>query len=256
VDVQAFLPILIVDDDPDTGPMLVELLSYTGIAAEYVRSTGEAARLLARRPYALVLADYVFGSIDGALQSAESLLAAAHPVPVGVLSGWQLPARLRERMAFTLLKPASSEQLVEKIAPFITPQTEQRGRRDQIERYFAALGGQAWDELASLCSPDVVYHVPGDDGRFARTVTGRMAFRDYAQQVFSSFPGARFQVTGVTWLTYGAVVRYAGSWRDARGNGMEVKQHAGVVMFTFDAEGRIARVGIRLDLGQLAALAG
>jgi ketosteroid isomerase-like protein/CheY-like chemotaxis protein len=252
VDVQAVLPILIVDDDPDTGPMLVELLSYTGIAAEYVRSSDEAVRLLARRPYALVLADYVFGSVEGALQNAESLLAAAHPVPVGVLSGWQLPARLRERMAFTLLKPASSEQLVENIAPFVTPQVEQPGRRDQIERYFAALGGQAWDELASLCSPDVVYHVPGDDRRFARTVTGRMAFRDYAQEVFSGFPGATFRVTAVTWLSYGAVVRYSGTWRAAQKD----VEHTGVVMFSFDEQGRIARLGIRLDLGQLTALAG
>jgi CheY-like chemotaxis protein len=253
VDTQDSLPILIVDDDPDTGPMLVELLSYTGIKAESVRSAEEARRLLARRPYALVLADYLFGSVEGALEGAESLLRAAHPIPVGVLSGWQLPAHLRAQMAFVLLKPASSEQLVEHIAPFVTPQTEQRGRRAQIERYFACLGGRSWDELASLCSPNVVYHVPGDDPRFARTVNGRMPFRDYTQEVFTRFPDSRFQVTGVTWLTYGAVVRYSGRWRGPEG---EEREHPGVVLFTFDEQGLIASLGVRLDVSQLAALAG
>ena len=245
------VPILILDDDRDTGQLLVEMLVYLGIEAESVMSAETALALLEKKPYALLLADYLGGSVEGARSRAEELLRAAAPIPVAVMSGWRLPEELRARLAFTLLKPASAEQLLEAIGPYVSPQREQPKRRTQIDAYFRALGKKDWDELAALCHPQVVYHLPSRDPRFGRMVTGREAFKEFSAQVFTAFPEARFDVTSVTWLSYGAVVRYTGRWQGPSGADVE---HGGVVLFGFGDRDLITSIGIRTDVASLDSL--
>jgi len=71
------LQILIVDDDPQLGDLLVMLLQNAGYQAEVVRSGRAALDYLARRPVTLLITDIFMPDFDG----LELLFALRKVVP-------------------------------------------------------------------------------------------------------------------------------------------------------------------------------
>jgi DNA-binding response OmpR family regulator len=79
---------LIVDDDPDVGPLLRRALtSWLPAWAVALVSSGRAAlQAVAERPAALVVADYQLPDLDG-LQLAAAIKAASPATRIMLISG-------------------------------------------------------------------------------------------------------------------------------------------------------------------------
>src|SRR5438045_5250678 len=110
------LPVLVFDDHPDTAALLVEILTEEGLAAVASTCPVEVLRRLGREAFSLVLADYLIGTPEESEQLAGRLLELATPTPVGCISAWEVPERLRSAYAFVMNKPLSSERVVSEVA--------------------------------------------------------------------------------------------------------------------------------------------
>jgi len=211
-------PVLLVEDDLDLGAAMEELLLEAGFPIRVVRSVPDAERLLQTTAFSIVLIDYPLGSPEHSRMQASVLLDAASEVPVACLTAWDgIPPEVSTRFVFTLLKPFRPEELLAQVGKFAAVQVPDVARASVIARYFEALGAHDWTTVAALCSERVRYHLPGTEV-LSRTIEGREAFRAHAAEVFKSFPEARFDVTTVSWLPYGAVASYdgVGACRTAR----------------------------------------
>ena len=124
-------------------------------------------------------------------------------------------------------------------------------QRSTLEGYFAALERADWGALGELCTEDVVYHVPGKDPRLSRKVIGRAAFVAMAEEMFQTFRAPQFAISEVIPLPAGALVRYRSSW-EVSPVGRTVADSA--IAFVL-RDGRIAQIGIRIDLVRIGALA-
>jgi len=101
--------LLVVDDEPRTAQVTAELLRRAGYAVDVAATTAEAEVWLARRRYALMIADW--------------RLSAGGSDPVagaGAMSGYVLltPPRKATRHEL-LMKPAQPAQLVDAVERFI-----------------------------------------------------------------------------------------------------------------------------------------
>lgn len=106
--------ILLVEDDPDVGPLLEHALLHAGFKAHWVSGAVEAQALLSERDYDLVLTDVMLPDGNG-LDIAD--VAKAKGIKSLVITGYafQFPT---ERLAQheVLLKPVRPGELVEAIA--------------------------------------------------------------------------------------------------------------------------------------------
>lgn len=141
--------------------------------------------------------------------------------------------------AFLLRKPFDAESLFAAVGQHTLGASLNADYADIIRAYFKALTESDWDRLASLCTEDVQYHLPGDDPQFSRTIRGRQQFRD--------FPGAVFSIESLIPLPNAVVARYRGAWMAKPDERVEVP---GSVIFHF-REDAISQIGVRLEVKQL-----
>lgn len=102
--------ILLVEDDPDVGPVLEHILISAGYRVHLVPTLGEAGSLLDARAYDLVLTDIMLpdgngiGIADAALERGiASMVVTGH--------AFQIPAAKLARHE-VLLKPVRARELV------------------------------------------------------------------------------------------------------------------------------------------------
>jgi DNA-binding response OmpR family regulator len=111
--------ILLVEDDPDVGPLLEHTLLHAGFRVHWVSSVAEAQALLSERVYDLVLTDVMLPDGNG-LNIADA--ASARGIRSLVITGYafQFP---KERLAQhdVLLKPVRPSELVEVIERKLGP---------------------------------------------------------------------------------------------------------------------------------------
>ncbi len=102
--------ILLVEDDPDVGPLLEHALLQAGFKVHWVSSASEAKELLDERTYDLILTDVMLPDGNG-LDIADA--AKARGLKALVITGYafQFP---KERLAQhdVLLKPIRQGELV------------------------------------------------------------------------------------------------------------------------------------------------
>ena len=202
------LPVLLVEDDEDLGAAVEELLIDAGFAVRIARDVLGAEHLLQTAGFSLVLTEYLPGPAEQSRLQASVLLDAASDIPVGCLTAWNaIPPEVTARFAFTLLKPFPPEELLAQVGKFAGAGVPDAARASVMAAYFEGLGAHDWTAVAALCSETVCYHLPGTEA-LSRTIRGREAFRAHAAEVFKSFPGARFNVTAISWLPRGAVASY------------------------------------------------
>lgn len=247
------LPVLVVEDDPDTLDSLGMMLEDAGYEAHLALSAHEALAAIDERVFAFVMTDLLANSGRHLLDIARTIRERAYPTPVGVLSGWNLTETqiANEGFAFVSGKPFDIDELLTSIAKAlqIPPSQAQSRAMPLVHAYFAALSANDWDRLASLCAEDVAYAVPGS-GPFTTTINGRAAFRAFAEQTFREFPDVNFDQIEVYSTPQGLAARYHSSWT---GPDLARCDQAGSVVFQCD-DAHIKRIGVSLNQERLRAL--
>jgi CheY-like chemotaxis protein len=234
------LPILLVENDPRLACALVELLGNHGLRVEARSHPFEAIGVLRNESFAHVVTDYRFGSNEDSEQTALALIEAAKSTPIGCITGFDLPRRIRNRYAFVVEKPFTIEQLITHIAPWAALQANDQNRADLIAAYFSCVSRRNWDAMVELCAPSIEYSPPAGT-LWTKTIHGRAAFRRHTEEVFRSVPDAKFELREIFWLPRAAVARFRAMWKASCVEG----NREGAVLFTFEGEA-IAKVGIEL----------
>jgi two-component system response regulator PilR (NtrC family) len=105
--------ILLVEDDPDVGPLLEHALLHAGFRVHWVSSAREAEALLEQRDYDLLLTDLMLPDGNG-LDIADA--AKARGLKSVVITGYAFKFP-KERLAQheVLLKPLRPNELVQAI---------------------------------------------------------------------------------------------------------------------------------------------
>jgi len=108
--------VLVVDDDPDTGTVLSDLLTAVGHEAQWVSNSADALRAVARATPDLILLDVLMPGLSG-LDALPSLRALAPGVPIVVVSGLMDEALARDAFAHGafdyVVKPVDMRRLAE-----------------------------------------------------------------------------------------------------------------------------------------------
>ncbi len=247
--------LLVIEDDHDSLELLSMLLESAGFGIEGAQRSTIATDKLRRGAYDLVLADFLVDTIDpvASWSAIDGLVELARPCPVGLLTAWPITPEQRSDhgLAFVIAKPCSSETLLAQLSSALETHPLSPAHEQAIRAYFEHLERAAYDELVAACTPDVVYHLPSTDPRFAKTIRGREAFRAFAAATFETFREPRFEIHEIRPLPRGALVRYTGSWCDASGSRTSL---AGAVLFVFDGL-QITEIGVRVDAARVFALA-
>jgi two-component system response regulator VicR len=242
--------LLVLDDDPDTLEVLAMLLEHSGFEVVGATASRIALAALSSHAFDVVLADLLVDSHDvgRSWEMIDELVRLAKPTPIGLLTGWPVNhTQLADHgIAFAIAKPFSSETLLAQLATALDVPPLSAGREATLRRYFASIERADWAALGELVTDDVVYHLPGSDAMFARSIHGRDAFCAFSVETFTAFAEPRFQIHEIRSLEHGAIVSYEGSWTDAHGR----TTLPGSVLFVFDGD-RIAQIGVRVDLAQL-----
>jgi two-component system, NtrC family, nitrogen regulation response regulator NtrX len=106
--------VLVVEDDPIVGPLIVRMLESEGYTAR-LAGDGDAARAAIQEArYDVTLADIVLGTQDGH-EIAETLVAIQPDLRVVLMSGYGIPRYGPDPNDPMLSKPFQAEQLVERV---------------------------------------------------------------------------------------------------------------------------------------------
>ena len=246
--------LLVIEDEDDPRDMLALLLEASGFEVTTAATARDAAATLAAHGFDLVITDLLSdgSSIDESWTAIDDLLRLAGPTPLGLVSGWPrvVQQKLERRVAFCLLKPVSSVDLLAAVSSAIDLPPVSPERVAAIRAYFAALQAADYDELVAVCTEGVVYNLPGEQAE-AATIVGRDAFRRFARATFETFARPEFVIGTIRPLPDGALVSYVGSWTDPAGTRQVAPGH---VLFVFSG-GQIREIGVRVDLARHAPAA-
>lgn len=247
-------PMLVIEDDADIRDALRMLFEEEGYIATFAASLDEGLALVERQAFALVLTDLFTHRSADPLTHLQPLRELADPTPVGILTGWKLTPEQAQAggFAFVVAKPFNLDELLAQVAASLDTRLDcdQLGQACTVQRYFELLSARDWDGLAALCTPDVLYVLPGDSP-YSAEVQGQQAFRDYTAAMFAHFPDARFDNVQVYATPKGLAARYQGHW--AAPDNPHQHEQSGSVTFRFAGE-RIAQIGVQLDVTRLLAL--
>ncbi len=110
--------LLVVEHDAGIQELLTAFLTSEGYSVCLANSPDEARALLREQSFNLVLTDLFSTSSRDRFRAALQLRACAYPIPVGVITGWNVEeAELAQHdFAFFLPKPFDVEDLVDSIA--------------------------------------------------------------------------------------------------------------------------------------------
>lgn len=110
--------LLIVEHDVGIQDLLQASLTAEGYAVSLAASPAEALPLLKERAFQLVLTDLFSANRADRLEAIEPLRACASPMPVGVITGWNVEEQevTRRGFAFLARKPFDLEELFALIA--------------------------------------------------------------------------------------------------------------------------------------------
>jgi len=204
----------------------------------------EALTYLRAEFFSVVITDFMLDGLGEPERIARSILEAAHPVPVGCLTGGSnLPAGISHQFAFVLHKPVTPENILTAIRSLFSPRRDDLHRATVVESYFAGLNAANWDLVASLCSDRMKFNPPPDE-RQTEPIAGKHLFRRYAEDTFRSFANRTFGVQSISFLPNGVIARYLARCESDSG---EKVQHRGEVLFRFDGH-LISEIGVRVDV--------
>jgi CheY-like chemotaxis protein len=106
--------VLVVEDDPVVGPLIVRMLESEGYTATLATDGDGARAAIQDARYDLTLADIVLGTQDGH-EIAESLVAIQPDLRVVLMSGYGIPRYGPDPRDPMLSKPFQADELVERV---------------------------------------------------------------------------------------------------------------------------------------------
>jgi ketosteroid isomerase-like protein/CheY-like chemotaxis protein len=238
--------VVVLSQDEDTREALCALLEDAGFTTEGVASSDQASAACRRAPTALLIADLPRAATATLLTQAASLREETG-VPVALVTGTRSLAGINAAeagLAFVMGKPFEIDHFLAAVANAIYPPLvpEQSGDAALAHAYFERLASRDWEGLAALCTPDVVYVLPGQ-GRRAAEVRGTRAFRDFTAHTFDQFRDARFEQIRCVRTPTRVIAGYLGHWTGPEGR--EQTLPGQLVLAVRD--GQIAEIGVRLD---------
>lgn len=212
--------LLILDDDPDILTLLQVFLQGEGYRVTSAASLPASLGLLKQQLFQFILTDLFAQRREELLASIHPLLVEAAPVPVGVMTAWNMPAEAAAPVGLACLlpKPFSLEMLLQAVEVGLQPAT-----------------GTA----RLCCLPEVVLVTPA-----ARSVaedhhcTGLERLRGCFERRFLALPGYTVEEIGVFAHPLRLVARYIARWQG--GDGL-IHRVAGSLQFRFQGE-RIAQL--------------
>ena len=124
--------VLVVEDDAEILRLVQRVLEEEGCHVTATSGLDAALALLPQQRYQLVVTDLFPGQGQEALESIEALLAEAAPIPVGVMTGWQVEKEAAQAVgvAFVVRKPFDLEELVEAVEQALNPKGTQESPQD------------------------------------------------------------------------------------------------------------------------------
>lgn len=242
--------VLLIDRDGDTRDLLKSLFAHHGFEAVAAASYDEAHRCAEVGAFELVITGFIVDTVDPrACWSQLDRIQELVRCRIGILSGFPIHAAeaTEHRVTFALVKPCAALELLADVSAALRLPPLSSARTEVVSTYFEALQGGAYQELAELCTDDIVYHLPRAQSPMAERVVGKAELVALAEQTFRTFRDPIFQIEDVRPLPDGALVRYLSTWRDPDDNARSL---AGAVLFEF-AHDKIREVGVRCDLSQI-----
>ncbi|GAC1572805.1 MAG: hypothetical protein NVS3B20_04660 [Polyangiales bacterium] len=239
--------ILVAHNDVELASAIAEALQDEGCEVATASARNLPATSGGFDRFGLVIIDALAtGTLVPSFEDLRGLAQSVHPAKIGLLTTGPL-GEAPAGVSFVLQVPFDVDDLLACTARTlaIPPSAEQAARVSQVHAYFAALTAKAWDEVAALCTDDVVYHL-----RNEHSVRGLAAFREYTRNTFTLFPDAAFNDVTVSILPLAIHAHYVGSFTQPDGSR---KQLGGAVRFVFRGT-RIAEIGVGTDVGMLRRL--
>jgi len=239
--------LLLVEDDTDTRVILEALLRDEGYEVSQAASPREALDLLHEQVFHFILTDLFVDTPDNPLRSVASLHAQAQPTPIGVMTGWKVSAEAVQRAGFACLiqKPFELDDVLATIASclHVPLSPAQQRQAEVVERFFAALNERDWEAALNLCTPQLAYY-PAADSLYAplRKLSGRAAYRAYAEDVFRRLALTRFEDMLIYARPKGLVARYTYGWAPPGG---APQRQAGATLFHFSGA-LISHIGVKV----------
>ena len=247
------LDLLLVEDDDQIRELVFGILAEEGYIVDACAGPRAAEECIEQRTYDLIVTDLFPSPSGGLLHSVNALREYAHPTPVMIMTAHRLDTSATRQLGFyaVLAKPFDLDELLLTVSACVQAplDAEQLRQAQVVEQYFDALSTHDWDGFVALCTPDVVYSLPGTT-MFSQTVTGRPALRAFTEQTFGAFPNARFEHVRTYATPHGLAARYEGHWQGP--DGREARQ-SGAVLFEFAGE-QIAHIGVHLNAERLKTL--
>jgi len=239
--------LLVVEDDADTRDILGLILREEGYVVSLAASLQEAMKLLEEQVFHFVLTDLLAVNPNDMLSSVSALLAQAQPMPIGLLTGWQVTSEEAQRAGFAcyIRKPFDLDDALATIASCLNVplSAEQQRQAGVVQRFFAALNARDWEAALRLCGTHLAYY-PAPNSLYAplRKLAGQDTYRAYVEDVFQRWSVTRFEHV----LTYarpkGLAARY--TYGVTLPDGSQ-RQRVGATLFHFRG-GLITRMGVKV----------
>lgn len=214
--------ILLVEAEPSHQILLATILQEDGYHAEAVSSLEAALSKVHTQLYDLVLMDLLTetaptrGDITH-LHGALHLRQQCYPIPVGLLTAWQIDLAAAERagFVFALRKPFDLDVVLRRIvdclnAPF-TPEQQQQAQ--VLRRFLESVSQGDEGALRRLCTPTVAFYpLTGSAFTQERAILGIDAYLAYVRLVHQRLLGFRLEHVAIFAHKGRLIARYLLSW--------------------------------------------
>lgn len=210
--------LLLAEDDAETLDFLRYALSAEGYRVTPAASVAEALALIQQRVFDVILTDLFRRPPDPPLQAVLPLLNAAAPIPVAVMTAWDITEQVARQAGFACLmkKPFDLDEVMAALASCLqvqlTPEQEQQAA--VADAYFAALSQGDIERVLKLCTEEIVYQPPVPTRQFPHTrlVLGKADYRAYLQEAFCVLREVEVERCGVFPYPSGLAARYTIRW--------------------------------------------
>lgn len=210
--------LLLAEDDADTLDCLSLALSMEGYQVMAAASLAEALALIQEHIFDVILTDSFRRPPAPPLQAILPLLKAATPIPVVLVTGWEIAEKAVRQAGFTCLikKPFDLDEMMAALAACLnvqlTPEQEQQAAT--VSAFFDALSQHDVERVLNCCTEDMVYQPPAPMRHLPhiRLVQGKADYRAYLQDSFHVLRDAEYEHCGIFPHPTGLAVRYTVRW--------------------------------------------
>jgi DNA-binding response OmpR family regulator len=248
--------ILVAEYDQSIAELFSIFLQGEGYQVSLVPSVERALERIDEQTFRIVLTDLFIEDPTHPFKQVRPLLQCCPPMPIGLITGWQItPEEAKRRgFAFLLQKPFDLDLMLTEIAACLALSlTSEQERQVLVLRRFAeAIKTNTLREAADLLTEDITYYPPLlVQATNVQRVKGREALLTYFEKSHARYHNvSAFD----EWTFYprpnGWAMRYHSQWTADDGS----TQHlTGTYLFHLQGE-QIHQVGTRLSDERLRAL--